>query len=131
MITPNSLQVKNYFGLAMIQSLSSDKTFQITNGSNVFFRLGCYWYRTEDNSEELIWDDHAGYAKINVENYRLWDNKEKMYFNINDIPTKFPTAKLAEDFKDAYLHAGNYPNNPHMVVSVYKFKGDEFIEEVE
>ena len=64
MITPNSLQVKNHFGTSMIQSLSSDKTFQITNGSNVFLRQGCYWYRTEESTEELIWDDHAGYAKI-------------------------------------------------------------------
>lgn len=63
MITPNSLQVKNYFGSAMIQSLSSDKQFSITVPSNVFFRLGCYWYRTDSGDEELIWDDHTGYAK--------------------------------------------------------------------
>lgn len=64
MVTPNSLQVKNYFGSAMIQSLSSNNKFTITIPSNVFLRQGCYWYRTEENTEELIWDDHTGYAKI-------------------------------------------------------------------
>lgn len=64
MITPNSLQVKNYFLGSWIQSLSSDKQFRITVPGNVFLRQGCYWYKTEENTEELIWDDHAGYAKI-------------------------------------------------------------------
>jgi hypothetical protein len=63
MITPNSLQVKNYFGNKVIQSLSSNRTFIIKNQANIFFRLGCYWYTTENYTEELIWDDHDGYAK--------------------------------------------------------------------
>lgn len=65
MITPNSLQVKNYFGNArLIKSLSSHTNFEITDTSRIYLSLGCYWYRNDDETSELIWDDHMGYAKI-------------------------------------------------------------------
>lgn len=31
------------------------------------FYLGTYWYVLQDCSEEIIWDDYYGYAKI-IEN---------------------------------------------------------------
>ncbi len=68
MITPNSLQVKAYFFDALkVKSLSSERVFFMNEVLKLKFYLGTYWYVLQDGSEEVVWDDYYGYAKI-IEN---------------------------------------------------------------
>ena len=72
--------------------------------------------------------------------YRLWDNFGKLYFrdlvtsmekNLPKVPVlEFKTSAQAEKFKDDYLDAGNYPDQPHSVIKIHKFVEGKFVEEV-
>jgi hypothetical protein len=62
----------------------------------------------------------------NPSTFRLWDTKEKSYFN-----ETFPTKLNARDFRDAWLDKGNYPDEPTSVISIHEFKDGKFIGEVD
>lgn len=68
MVTPSSLQVKNRYGNAkIVKSLSSYRNFEFEGTERIYYSREAYWYRNDDDTSELIWDNYYGFAKI-IEN---------------------------------------------------------------
>ena len=68
MVTPSSLQVKNRYNNALIvKSLSSFKNFEIEDIDRIYYSQEAYWYKNDDETSELLWDNYYGFAKI-IEN---------------------------------------------------------------
>ena len=64
---------------------------------------------------------------MKAKNWKLWDDVNKSYFydlsnpnmnNLNPPILTFGTKKEAEQYKDDFLSAGNYPDRPHTVIQV-------------
>ena len=65
---------------------------------------------------------------------KLYDNKENDYLlDKQSRELTFNTIEAAEEFKDDYLAKGNYPDEPHTVISIisiYEFEEGAFMREV-
>jgi hypothetical protein len=65
MVTPSSLQVRNrYENARIVKSLSSFKNFEFEGSDRIYYSQEAYWYRNDDETSELIWDNYYGFAKI-------------------------------------------------------------------
>lgn len=57
--------------------------------------------------------------------YRIFDTREKSYFT-----ETFKSKFKAECYKFHYLDMGNYPDRPHTVLQIHKFRQEKFIKDV-
>lgn len=65
MITPSSLKVKNrYQNAKIVKSLSSFVNFEFKGIDRIYYSQEFYWYKNDDETSELIWDNYYGFAKI-------------------------------------------------------------------
>jgi hypothetical protein len=62
-----------------------------------------------------------------MKTYKLWDTKEKMYFDSNPQES----LKKAEDIKNNCLDAGVYPDDPHTVIEIHEFVDNIFIKKID
>jgi len=60
-----------------------------------------------------------------MKNFRLYDNKEKNYLN----SVNYNTLEWANTDKEQFLSEGNYPDDPHTVISVHEFNDNDFVRD--
>ena len=63
---------------------------------------------------------------IKSDYFKLWDTREKMYFQTNGIDDQYLNIEDAIDHKWDYLNAGNYPDYPSTVIEIHAFKDGKF-----
>lgn len=57
--------------------------------------------------------------------FKLWDTVEKSY-----LAEAFTSVEAAEKWREEFLAEGNYPDRPVTVLSIHKFVGGQFQEEM-
>lgn len=60
--------------------------------------------------------------------YKLWDTKEKSYLagKVTGKPLEFMSMKDADEHRDEYLDAGNYPDEPYTVIEIQEFEDGKY-----